>query len=96
MGYRCRPHNAAGRAPQRADRTTLGLLSTGHDPACAQRVHDAARFAQGALIACAVARLATAHRRLIDGNVLQGEGPHYRAPPGLAWSEAQGMDGPRR
>jgi hypothetical protein len=27
---------------------------------------------------------------------LQGEGPHYRALPGLTWSKAQVMDGPRQ
>jgi hypothetical protein len=25
MGYRCRPHSVAGRAPHRADRSTIGL-----------------------------------------------------------------------
>jgi hypothetical protein len=50
----------------------------------------------GMLRARAVAQLVMAHRRLIGGNMLQGECPHYRAPLGLAWSKAQGMDGPRR
>jgi hypothetical protein len=35
-------------------------------------------------------------RWLTDGNVLQGEVLHYRAPPVPVWSKAQGMDGPRR
>jgi hypothetical protein len=48
----------------------------------------------GVTPACAlrVAWLAVAHRWLINGNVLMGEGPHYRAPPGPARSEAHGME----
>jgi hypothetical protein len=68
----------------------------GVNPSCAQREHGMARFARGTLRSCGVARLAMAHRRLIGGNMLQGEGPHYRTSPDPVWYEVQGMDGPRR
>jgi hypothetical protein len=66
------------------------------DPACIQRAHGVACFARGAFRVRTVARLVTAHRRLIGGNVLQGEGSLYMASSSLAWSEVQGMDGPHR
>jgi hypothetical protein len=44
----------------------------------------------------AVARLAMAHQRLIGGNVLLGEGLHYRALPSPMPPEVHGMDIPHR
>jgi hypothetical protein len=42
------------------------------------------------------ARSMPAHGRLIHGNVFQGGGPHYRASPGLVWSDMVHVDCPSR